>query len=144
MFFAKSGTSVPDKGKKKTVPVLIITAAVVAICAAAVFLLVTEKRKAELESDLIGTWYAAGDSITKVLEIQDGEIEYRAETEFDWLNTTIGVYEWKAISGNKIKIKHDNDVSVIYTVKFTDGKTIMTITPAVTSANPSEIWFLHQ
>ena len=44
------------------------------------------------------------------------------------------------ISGNKLKI---DGRDTVYTVEFNDDKTMMTITPALTSTDAYENWFHH-
>ena len=130
-------TNVARKGlSKKLIAVL---AAVV--CVIGIFVAVTETGKANLKKDLVKTWYASGDSIVKVLDISDDEAEYRLETGYSWMDTTLGTYEWKAVGKNKIEMKRSSGSSETYTVELNDDKDVLTISPAITSLDSSETWY---
>ena len=75
-----------------------------------------------------------------ILDFSEDEIEYRVETGYFWLDTTIGTLEYKVIGGNTIKVKQYEKWKKI-TVKFNDDKTMMTLTPALTNVDDKEEWF---
>jgi len=82
-----------------------------------------------------------GSYIICVLDFSDDEIEYRVETGYKWMDTTIATYDYKVVSGNKIKVnRFGNDWETVE-IKFNDDKTMMTVTPALTSVDDEEQWF---
>lgn len=56
------------------------------------------------------------------------------------MNTTVATYDYKVISGNKIKVLRYGDDWETITIKFNDEKSVMTVSPALTSVDDSEIW----
>ena len=68
-------------------------------------------------------------------------MEYRLETGYRWMDTSLGTYEWKPISGNKIKIKRFGDKFETFTVELNDDKDVLKISPAITSTDSSETWY---
>ena len=76
-----------------------------------------------------------------VLEFSDDEVEYRLETAYSWLNSTVFSEKYKVISGNKIKVQMFGTNWKTYTVDFSDDKSVMTVSPALTSTDASENWF---
>ena len=95
----------------------------------------------QLKADLNKTWYASSESILKVLEFSDDEVEYRLETGYKWMDTTLVDSEYKVISSNKIKVERISDVWEEYTIEFNDDKTRLTISPAFTSTDDEENWY---
>lgn len=97
-----------------------------------------------LKKDLMRDWQnVEGDNdsyILSVLDFSEDKIKYRVETGYSWMDTTIGTYEYKVINGNTIKIKQFGKWEKI-TVKFNDDKTMMTLTPVLTSVADKEEWF---
>ena len=131
-----------ETGKqKKKIPIILISVVSIAVCIAATFLIIFQIGKTSLKNDLVRNWYAIDGSIIKVLDISNDTIEYRLETGYSWLNTTLGTYDWKVTSSNTIKIKRFNDIYETFTVEINDQKTILTITPAITSTDPIEVWY---
>ena len=62
----------------------------------------------------------------------------------EWMDTTLFKGKYKVVSGKKVKIDSFGSGYQTYTVKFNDEKSVMTIIPAVTSADSSEKWYnLH-
>ncbi|MEG1525887.1 MAG: hypothetical protein RR475_12885, partial [Clostridia bacterium] len=96
---------------------------------------------ANLKKAIVKEWYDTDGTIIKVLEIDDDEIEYRLETGYSWMGTTLGSYDWKVISGNKIKINRFADDSTIFTIELNEDKNILKVTPAITSTDASETWY---
>lgn len=82
-----------------------------------------------------------GSYIICILDFSDDEIEYRVETGYRWMDTTIATYDYKVVSGNKIKVnRFGNDWETVE-IEFNDDKTMMTVTPALTSVDDEEQWF---
>ncbi len=134
------GPSEPETAKGNLLKILIAALAAV-VCIIGIVLVVRENGKANLKKDLVKTWYASGESIIKVLDISDDEVEYRLETGYSWMDTTLGTYEWKVISKNKIEMKHSGGSSETYTVELNDDKDVLKISPAITSVDSSETWY---
>lgn len=133
-------SDVTENTQKKTRKKLIVSC-VAAICVIAIFFIVRETGKANLRKDLVKEWCATSDSIIKVLDISEDEIEYRLETGYRWMDTTLGTYEWKVVSRNKIEMKHSGGSSETYTIELNEDKDVLRISPAVTSTDSSETWF---
>ena len=97
-----------------------------------------------LRKELMRDWSTVeGDNgayILCILDFSDDEIKYRIETGYAWMDTTLAVYDYKVISGNKIKVLRYGDWKT-YSVKFNEDKTMMTIKPALTSIDDREYWF---
>lgn len=68
------------------------------------FIVVLEISKANLRKDLVRDWKALDESIIKVLDISDNKIDYRLETGYTWMDTSVAKYNWKPVSGNQIEI----------------------------------------
>ena len=108
---------------------------------AAIVMVVLSVQKGNLKKELQKEWWDTDGTILKVLEFSDDEVEYRLETGYSWMNTTLFTEEYKVISGNKIKVQMFGDDWETYTIEFNDDKTIMTISPAMTSTDDSENWY---
>lgn len=97
-----------------------------------------------LKKELMRNWYSvAGEgsaSILCILDFSDNEIEYRLETDYAWLDTTVATYDYKVIGRNKIKVLRYADNWETITIEFNDEKSAMIVTPALTSVNDTEIW----
>lgn len=125
-------------GKKKTL-------AIVAVCivfALGVWIIISQISKSNLHKELMRDWSrvesSGGSYYTLELDFSEDEIEYIFDSFF--YDDTIATFDYKVISGNQIKIDARD---TIYTIEFNDDKTMMTITPALTSADSSENWFHH-
>lgn len=94
-----------------------------------------------LKKELQKEWLDTDGSIIKVLEFTDDEVEYRLETSYSWMDTTLFNEKYKVVSGNKIKVQMFGDEWETYTIVFNDEKTVMTISPAMTSPDDSEKWY---
>lgn len=98
-----------------------------------------------LKNELMRDWQTVegddGSYILCILDFSDEEIEYRVETGFAWIDTTIATYEYKVQRGNKIKVKRFGDEWETFEIEFNDEKTMMTVSPALTSADDYEFWF---
>lgn len=55
-------------------------------------------------------------------------------------DTTVATYDYKVISGNKMKVLRYGDDWETITVEFNDEKTVMITSPALTSTDAREIW----
>ena len=82
-----------------------------------------------------------GSYILCILDFSDDEIEYKLETGYAFLNTTVATYKYNVVSGNKIKVNRFGDEWETFTVEFTDDKARMTVSPALTSIDDKEQWY---
>ena len=73
----------PPLSKKLPKQVYIGIAAVVGIVV--ILFIVNAVNKANLKKALVKEWYDTEDSIIKVLDIEDGKMEYRLETGYSWM-----------------------------------------------------------
>jgi len=126
---------------KKQVPKWAIYTGSIVLACIAILLVVLSCQKAALKTQLQKDWIDTDGTILKILEFSDSEVEYRLETGYSWMNTTLFANDYKVVSGNKIKINMYGDDYTTYTIEFNDDKTIMTITPAITSSDRSEKWY---
>lgn len=133
--------------------ILILTVCVIALAAVittGVLLLhlrkdrIMEERKEELKQELKRDWeFIDGDDdsyIVCILDFSENEIEYRVETGFAWMDTTLATFDYKVVSGNKIKVKRYGNEET-FTIEFNDDKSMMTVRPALTSVDDVEYWF---
>lgn len=126
--------------KGKLFPKILILVAVVTIVVVLV-LAIYLWQITTLKKTIAKEWYALNDSIVKVLEFDDDKVEYRLETGYRWLDTTLFKESYKVNSGTSISIQRFSDKWSTYTVQFNEEKTIMTVTPAITSTDASEQWY---
>lgn len=120
---------------------LFIIPCMVVIVAIIIFLIIFNMGKSNLSSNLLRDWTRvetgdSGSTYELELDFSKDKIEYNFISGYSWLNSTIADYEYKVISPSKIKIKDKT-----YKIEFNDDKTMMTITPALTSTDDSENWF---
>lgn len=131
-----------EKGQTRKIIVIIVAAAA---ALAAVLFIVNAVQASKLKKELLRDWMdISGDDgsyIMKVLDFSDDEVEYRLETGYSWLDTTLGTYDYKVVSGNRVKIKRFGDDYETFKIEFNDEKSMMTVTPAITSVDESENWF---
>lgn len=137
----KCDTAPTQSSVKKKISKKFLVSLGVIFCCAIVFLAISGIGKANLKKAIVKEWYDTDGTIIKVLEIDDDEIEYRLETGYSWMGTTLGSYDWKVISGNKIKINRFADDSTIFTIELNEDKNILKVTPAITSTDASETWY---
>lgn len=116
---------------------------IVAVClfvAIGALLLVNQIGKASLQKQLMRDWErveSKNDSFyTLVLDFSKDEIEYNFDSFY--FDNTLATYKYRIISNNKFKI---DDSDTVYTIDFNDDKTMITITPALTSDDSYENWF---
>lgn len=98
-------------------------------------------QKSNLKKELQKNWLDTDGTILKILEFSDNEVEYRLETGYSWMDRTLFTEKYKVVSGNKIKVQMFGDTWETYTIKFNDEKTVMTISPAMTSTDDFENWY---
>lgn len=128
---------------------IIVIVAVCLIAILGIFFIINEIGKANLKKQLMRDWQSVEVEgityYTRELDFSDDEIEYNFDIFYvdDTMATynyddTIATYNYSVISRNKFKI---DDEDTIYTVEFSDDKIMMTVTPALTSADSFENWF---
>lgn len=96
--------------------------------------------KKELERDWCKVEGKEDSYILCILDFNDNEVEYRLETGYAWLDTTVATYEYKVISRNKIKVLRYGDEWETIKVEFNNEKTVMQVSPALTSIDDTETW----
>lgn len=135
-------TEIKQKKKipKRLIMILSISLSII-IIAVISFIVVLEISKANLKKDLVRDWKALDESIIKVLDISDDTIDYRLETGYAWMDTSVAKYDWKPVSGNQIEITRFGDHKEVFTVEFNKDKTTLTISPAITSSDKKETWY---
>ena len=101
-----------------------------------------ERDKEKLQAQLMRDWQRveSGESTYYTLELDfsDDEVDYNFDSFY--IDETIATYKYTVISKNQFKIDRG---STVYTVKFNKEKTMMTITPALTSSEDYENWYCH-
>lgn len=128
-------------GTHKMFPKGVLIGIVAIVCVISIIFIVNAINQANLKKALTKEWYDVSDTIIRVLDIEDDEMEYRLETGYQWLNSTIGTYDWKPVSGNKIKINRYGYKYETFTVELNDDKDVLRISPAITSTDSSETWY---
>ena len=127
------------KNKKK-----IIIAAAAVVAAVLVFVIVNAVQASNLKKELERDWCRVegeeGAYILCVLDFSEDEIEYRLETGYAWMDTTVATYDYKVISGNKIKVLRYGDDWETIKVEFSDDKKAMVVSPSLTSTDNEEMW----
>lgn len=129
-----------EKNKKK------IGLGVIAVVAVAlIFFIVNAVQASNLKKELMRDWQTVegedGSYILCILDFSEDEIEYKLETGYAWMDMTVDTYDYKVISGNKIKVNMYGDDWETVTVEFNEDKTMMTVSPALTSVDDEEQWF---
>lgn len=129
------------KKNKKIVSIICIAILGIAI----IFFIVNSIGGANLKKELMKDWQTIegedGSYILCILDFSEDEIEYKLETGYVWMDTTVATYDYKVISGNKIKVKRYGDNYETFSINFNDDKTMMTVKPALTSVDDEEQWF---
>lgn len=143
VYASQKETDAVDNGVQvqKKFPKVVIIAISAVVCVGIIAFAVFSVQKANLKKALVKEWYDVEGSIIKVLDIDDDEMQYRLETGYRWMDTTLGTYDWKVVSGNKIKIKRSGNKYKTYTIKLNDDKDVLKISPAITSTDSSETWY---
>lgn len=128
------------KNKKK---IVIGVAAVVTVLL--ILFIVNAVQVFNLKKELMRDWEdiegSNGVYIVRILDFSEDEIEYRLETRYSWMDTTVATYKYKVVSGNKIKVSRFGGEWKTYTIKFSKDKKVMTVSPALTSVDDEERWF---
>ena len=137
--FAKNNQVTPKrKGLPAYAIVLIVFAGVFTILGGVFF--ANEIGRESLKDEFLRDWSRVeednGSYYTLELDFSDDEIEYNFDSFY--VDDTINTYEYTILTGNKFMVEGR---STIYTVEFNDEKDMMTITPALTSADEYENWF---
>lgn len=125
----------------KKIPKGVLVGIAAIVCVIVIVFIVNGINQANLKKALVKEWYDVDGSIIKVLDIDEDEMEYRLETGYRWMDTSLGTYDWKPVSGNEIKIKRFGDKYETFTVEFNDDKDVLKISPAITSTDSSETWY---
>ena len=132
-----------EKNKKKIGLGVVAIVAVVAVALA--FFIVNAVQASNLKKELMRDWQTVegedGAYILYILDFSEDEIEYKLETGYAWMDMTVDTYEYKVISGNKIKVKMYRDDWETVNVEFNEEKSMMTVSPALTSVDDEEQWF---
>ena len=131
------GDNLNKKKLSKTLLLILSGIAVLVVIIVAVLGIQKNNLKKELQKD----WLDTDGTILKVLEFSDDEVEYRLETGYGWMDTTLFTEKYKVVSGNKIKVQMFGEDWETYAIEFNDDKTVMTIYPAMTSTDESENWY---
>lgn len=123
------------KNKLFVIPCILIIIAIV------IYIVIFNIGKSSLSNNLLRDWTRVetgdnGSMYELELDFSIDKIEYNFISGYSWLNSTIADYEYKIVSPSKIKIKDKT-----YKIEFNEDKTMMTITPALTSTDDSENWF---
>lgn len=141
VYASQKKADMPTRDKSiKRIPMVICIGIVVAICITAIIFIAIGISKENLKRDLVKKWYNVDGSILMVLDIDEHELEYRLETGYSWIDSTLISTEWEPVNGHTIKIKRYGKYK-IYTVELNDDKDVLKISPAITSDDLSETWY---
>lgn len=146
VYASPASTNASDSDKKSAAQILstipktakIVIAAIAAVVIIA--LIVNVVGKSSLKKSLMGEWGMMDDDLLKVLEFSDKDIEYRFESNYAFLNTTVDRIEYKVVSKNKIKINRVSDIWETIVIDFSPTKEILTLSPAITCSDNEEKW----
>lgn len=134
----------PEAPKKNFKKLIVIGAAVLTAIIAiivAIILISSAVGKANLHKQLKNKdWQRveSSDGVYYYLELDFGENDIEYIFDSTYLTDTIAEYDYKVVGAKKIKVL---DHGRTYTITFNDEKTMMTITPALTSTDSSENFF---
>ena len=135
----------PESAPKRKKTLLIAICAVAAACLVGVCILlgVQSAQKSKLHEELLRGWSRVeeGDSGTYFrLELDFGEdsVDYNFYSGIAWLDTTLATFDYKVVSGNKIKII---DYDKVFEIEFNEDRTCFQITPSLTDTKSSEFWY---
>ena len=142
VYSSQKETENPVQAKPiKKIPKMVWLGIVAVVCIVSIIFIVIGISKDNLKKALVKEWYDVDGSIIKVLDIDEHKIEYRLETGYSWLDTSLGTYDWEPVNGNTIKIKRFGSDYETYTIEFNDDKDVLKISPAITSVASSETWY---
>ncbi len=127
--------------KSRTAKIII---AAVLIAAIAIFTWQLIGRN-DLKAQLLRDWERVqttddGTYYRLVLDFSDNKINYDFESGISWLDNTLATFDYEVIAPNMIKTT-TSDFTQIITVEFSEDQSAMTMTPSMTGADSSEIWF---
>lgn len=135
----------PEPAPKRKKTLLIAICAVAAACLVGVCILlgVQSAQKNKLHEELMRGWSRVeeGDSGTYFrleLDFDEDSVDYNFYSGIAWLDTTLATFDYKVISGNKIKLL---DYDRVFEIEFNEEHTCFQITPSLTDANSSEFWY---
>lgn len=137
----KSDNDKADVGNKKKIKIVVFS--ILAVIAIIYFY--NYIQASALQKELLRDWSTIEGSngvyIDRILDFSEDEIEYRVETGYAWMDTTIATLPYKVISGNKIKVNSIEDKWEKITVEFDEEKEMMILSPGITSMDDRELWF---
>lgn len=141
VYQAPAPTPVPTKKNKKVLLIVGIVALALILTITVIAVVSKVGGKSRLERMLLEDWsrVETSDDIyyTLVLDFEEGYVDYLFESAY--VNDLITSLEYEVISDDQIMVPDHGDR--IYTITFSDDKTMMTITPALTSTDSVEYWF---
>lgn len=145
----KIGTLEPEQtpeqlSKKKSKKKIVVNCILIIIILLLLFLGYNAFQAFKLKAELKRDWLTieGEDSLyLLILDFSDDEIEYKFDSSYSWLDSTIATYDYIPISKNKMLVKRYSDEWELFTVEFNDEKTMMTVEPALTSIDEKEYWF---
>ena len=119
---------------------IVIIASVCVVLIASLWLLSIYTAKESLKKELMRDWSRVesgnGTYYTLELDFSEDEIEYNFDSFY--YDANIANCDYEVVSGNQIRV---NGGAELYTIEFNSDRTMMTITPALTSTASSEHWF---
>lgn len=124
--------------KKYLVPLLLVLALVLGMAAAVV---VSARQADALEKKMQGIWYReGGEDWYLVLVVTGGKMEYRfVSAQFPDMNETLYTYGLEARNGSTLRVDFP-ETEASSTVSVTVTEEEMTFSPAITSAEETEVW----
>lgn len=130
----------PPRRRHTGLIIVAIVAVAAVLLAGGGFLLWHMQGKADLHRQLMRGWSRVEESRDSyydlVLDFSEDTLDYRFESFY--INETIRSYDYTVVSPSKVEID-----GTTYTIEFNDEKSMMTMTPSLTSVGSSENWFHH-
>ena len=124
-----------QKPKKRILAII----ATVVVAVLGIWLATTQIGKANLKSDLSGTWFQANssDGVVYYLELtfSDDDIEYSFLSELG--SDEIDTMKYTVISNNEIKVE---DIDTVFTIEFSNEKEWLEFSPAFPGADDTMYW----
>lgn len=129
----------PKKPRRKLLLIISLIVLGVAVIGTAVYYIVFSMNCNLLHQQLQLDWSRVeegdtGSYYTLVLDFSEDKIKYNFESYF--LNKNISTMKYEVVAPDQIKVNGQT-----HTVTFSKDKTVMTVTPALTSTDSSESWF---
>lgn len=124
---------------KKYLPWILIAAAL--LLAGVIVLTLSTGGADELLSQISGVWYREGsDDWHLEFVVEDGTMEYRfVSAQFPDISETLYTYGYEVRNAGTIEVQYPEGEKQVNVTLSEDGAE-MTFTPAVTSAEDSEVW----